>query len=110
MAKKRRGRKAGVNKSQIIRDYMGQHPKEGPSAVAAALNKREGWKITPAYVSTIKSNAKKKTPGKRGRKPGRRAAGSISEASLLQAKKLAEQLGGVTEAKAALDLLAKLMD
>ena len=48
-------------------------------------------------------NKKKK---RRGRKPA--AADTISVASLVGAKKLADQLGGVDKAKAALEALGKL--
>lgn len=107
MAKKagkaRRGRE--INKSQSIRDYIKSNPGQGPTAVADALNSREGWKISAAYVSTIKNKMK---PSSRGPRPaGGRAAG-VNEKSLIQAKELAKQAGGINQAKAALDLLARL--
>ena len=55
--------------------------------------------------------SRKKKKKKRGRKPQGAAAAvadSFSVAALVGAKKLAEQLGGVDQAKAALDAIARL--
>ena len=112
---------AGPSKSEVIRKYKEDHPEAGPTAIAEALTK-EGHKVSPAFVSTILSNAKKggkaaaAPKAKRGRKPGSgkkaapaAAASSSSLDTLLQAKKLADQMGGIEKAKAALDTLAKLL-
>jgi hypothetical protein len=109
------------NKSQAIREYMSANPEAGPTSVAQALNEREGWKISAAYVSTIKNKVKDGSGGgRRGRKAGRKAAraassngassmgAGVNEQQLMQAKKLAEQIGSISEAKAALDLLGRL--
>lgn len=104
------GHKA-INKSEAIRKYMTEHPDAGPTAVAQALNAREGWRISPAYVSTIKNKVREtKGRGRRGRGGGRRAGGrgAVSEQALLKAKELARLMGGINQAKAALDLLARL--
>jgi len=59
----------------------------------------------------MKMNAASK---KRGRKKKRKGAGAkqndamLSLGLLMQAKKLADQLGGIEQAKAAMDALAKL--
>ena len=104
---------AGENKARAIREYCASHPKDGPNAVAAALNKQKGWSISPQYVSTIKSNAKKsggkKTRASSATKP-RNGAETFTVSSLLTAKKLAEELGGVSQAKAALDAVSKLVN
>jgi hypothetical protein len=112
MAKRRR--KGGPNKSQLIRDYAAANPNEGSQAIAAALKASHGISVTPAFVSTVKSNAKRKGK-KRGRKPGRPAAAAnggskVSMDVLLAAKTFAQKLGGVDKAKAAMDTLAKLLD
>lgn len=98
-------------KAAAIRQYMDEHPDAGPQAVAAAL-KEQGFECTPGYVSTIKSLAKKRA--RKGAKKTRTApvaSGTVEGLSLsmlVQAKKLASQLGGVAQAKAAIDALAKL--
>jgi hypothetical protein len=113
---KRKSRKGGPSKSQLIRDYMDANPGDGPQAVAAALKGSHGITVTPQFVSTIKSNAKRKK-GKRGRKPGRPAGAAaanggsnVSMDVLMAAKRFVHQLGGVGKAKAAVDTLAKLLD
>lgn len=106
----KRSRKGGPNKSLLIREYMAQHPDEGPQAVAAALKAEHGVEVTAQFVSTIKSNDRRKAPtgAKRGRKPGavvKAAAGH----DLIVAKKFIDQIGGVDKAKAAVELLAQLL-
>lgn len=97
-----------VNKSQTIRDYVTANPETGPTAVAAALNAEHGWEITPAYVSTIKNKMKEVSGGGFSRGPRSKGDGGLSEQSLIQAKELARQAGGINQAKAALDLLDRL--
>jgi hypothetical protein len=103
MAKKK------VNKSQAIRDYAEAHPDAGPTEIAAAL-KKEKIQVTSALVSTVKTVAKKKKG--RGRKKAasgaKPASDKIALSSLIQAKKMAESLGGVEKAQTALAALAKL--
>jgi hypothetical protein len=106
MAKK----SGGPNKSVAIRTYKADNPDAGPKAVAEALAK-SGIKVTPAFVSTVLSNDKRKGgKGKRGRKSGTRGGSSDTLSSLIQAKKLADQFGGVEPALKALKALAKLLD
>ena len=63
--KKKTTRKKTINKSQAIRDYVKANRKAGPTEVQAALAKK-GIKVSPALVSTVKSNsAKKKAAGKK---------------------------------------------
>jgi hypothetical protein len=103
MAKKRKG----VNLSEEIRKYVAANPKAKPKAVSEGLA-AAGVKVTPVYVSTILSNARRKSgKGKRrGRKAGNQ--GDLF-ANLVQAKKLVDKLGGIDAARAAIDTLAKIM-
>jgi hypothetical protein len=59
MAKKQK-----VNKSQAVRDYLKAHPKAMSGEIAAALNK-QGIKITPAHVATVKSQSNKARTAKK---------------------------------------------
>ncbi len=107
MAKK----SGGPNKSVAIRDYKAAHGDAGPKAIAEGLAK-DGIKVTPAFVSTVLSNDKRKSgKGRRGKRRGRRPGpqGNQALASLIQAKKLAEQMGGIEPARKALNALAKLL-
>ncbi len=53
------GEQPGVNKTKAVHDYMRAHPKSKPAEIAAALQ-QEGIDITAGYVSTIRTNMKKK--------------------------------------------------
>ena len=109
MAKKS---KSGTNKSQTIREYNAANPNSSPKEIVEALTKT-GLVVTPQFVSTILSNAKKKggKGGKRGRKPGRPAAAATSGdlQHLIQAKKFVDQLGGLDAARAAVNALAQIL-
>jgi len=114
----------GPNKSQLIRDYKAKDDDMGPKAIAAKLKSEHGIEVSAQFVSTVLSQAKKrdgkKTRRGRGRPPGSgkaakiatttKSSGGLSVELLLKAKKLAAELGGVEEAKAALDALARLID
>ena len=127
MAKK----SGGPNKSAAIRDYVQANPDAKPKEIVDALSS-QGVAVSPAFVSTIKSKltsggggGRTKKRAKAGRpkgsvtkkrvaEPAPRAArtggrgGDVSVASLLKAKKLAEELGGVAKAKATLEALEKI--
>lgn len=105
MAKKA---KSGPNKSSAIRDFKASNPTASPKEIAEALGK-SGIGVSAQFVSTVLSNAKKKGGkiGKRGPKPGRKAASGNLE-QLLTAKKLVEQLGGIDNARAAINVLSQL--
>jgi hypothetical protein len=124
---------AKVNKSFEIREYRRLHRRAKPNTIVEALAKR-GIKVTRQQVSTtlymarrrrttgrraraaaedgVVRRRRRRRPGRRpgmrrGRRPGRRPAG-LSAELLLAAKDLIDQVGGVDQARAALDLLEKL--
>lgn len=105
-------KKRSVNKSDAIREHVEKHPDDGPSAIADALGK-QGIKVTAAFVSTVRSNDKRKSGPKNGRR-GRKPKGGDLDSSTLQAlvgaKKLVDAAGSVAAAKAALDNYGKLVD
>lgn len=114
MAKK--ARKEGPTTSQLIRDHLAAHPKDGSQAIAAAIKAAYGRDVSPQFVSTVKSNDKRKRRrGRKARGPGRPAAtssangGKLSMEALMAAKKFVDQMGGVRKAKSAVDTLAKLL-
>jgi len=59
MAKKQK-----VNKSQAVRDYLKTHPNAKSGEIATALNK-QGIKITPAHVATVKTQFNKARTAKK---------------------------------------------
>ncbi|MDP7016587.1 MAG: hypothetical protein QGG36_12355 [Pirellulaceae bacterium] len=105
MAKKKVKRKAaaksGPSKAAAIRAYMEANPEAGPTVAAADLNKQHGWKISAQYVSTIKSTSKSSGKMRRGK-------GGVDD--LITAKKFADNVGGISNAKSLLDALAQLVD
>jgi hypothetical protein len=103
--------KSGSNKSAAIRVYKAANPSASPKEIAEALEK-SGLSVSAQFVSTVLSNARKKggTVGKRGRKPGRPVAVPVDNIQqLIMVKKLVDQMGGVAKAKAAVDVLARIL-
>lgn len=120
---------SGPNKSQAIREYYEAHPDAKPKAVVEALAAK-GVVVTPAFVSTIKSTsinkgAKPAAKGKRGPKPGAsvkapkvaaakpaaaKSTGGVSIDTLIKAKSLVKELGGIENALSALAALKRLAD
>ena len=101
-------RSAGTSKSAAIRNYKTAHQSAGPTEIAAALTK-EGTKVTPAFVSTVLSNARRKGKGRRRAIRQNTRSGGDPIQSLVIAKKLADQMGGIDKARTALDALARIL-
>jgi hypothetical protein len=108
--------KNGVNVSEAIRSFLKSNTGVGPTAAAKAISEQVGKKVSPTYVSNIKSNMNGASP-KRGRqrRAGRKAqrttlrsasaAKSLDLATISLAKDLIGRLGSDT-AKQLIDLLA----
>ena len=91
-----------LNKSQLIRDYKEKHPDARPVEIIHALKTH---KVSAALVGNVLHRAGKgKIKKGRGQKPSHNGAGLDLE-SLLAAKKLVRQLGGIENAKSALSVL-----
>ena len=122
-AKKKTARKsttgAKVNKSAAIREFAAKNPGMGPTAISKELS-AQGITMSPSFVSVVLT--KKKSPKKTGaaRGPGRprkAAAGASSSSNgaltidqLKAAKKFANSVGGISEAKAAINALAAVIE
>ena len=106
---------AAVSKTQAVKSYLAENRKALPKEISAAL-KVQGIDVSPGYVSGIKSQLQAKKKAKAAPAPATPAAGpvvpkdAVSLGLLQKAKKLAAQLGGVKEAKAAIDALAQILD
>jgi len=113
-----RNSKSGVNVSAAIRDYLKANTDVGPTEAAAAIGKQIGKKVSPIYVSNIKTimNAKPTKKGRRGRKPGPKPGriavaarvgsnGSVELATIVVVKDLLGRVSADT-AKQRIDLLA----
>lgn len=88
------------SKAAKIREYLAAHPNAKATDVVAAL-KAQRVKVSAAHVYQLKSNGK----------PKRRAKEAKSDTitALIEAKKLADKLGGVERAREAVNALAKLI-
>lgn len=111
MAKRKSGQ---PNKSELIRNYFGEHPGAAPKEVSESL-KGQGISVSLQLISNIKrSMGQTKGRGKAGRKRGRPLGsttvdrGTISVDVLLEAQKLVKRTGSVEEVRRALDALARL--
>jgi hypothetical protein len=113
-----RKRKAGVNVSQAIREYLKANKDVGPTEAAKAISEQVGKTVPATYVSNIKStlNGAPKKKGKRGRKPGRRMTsaapvaraknnGHVDLVTIAAMKELVGKVGADT-ARQLIDLLA----
>ena len=104
MAKKKSA--GGVNKSQAVRDYLAANPDASPNDIVAGL-KQQGITVSPGLASNVKYTSRSKA-GKRGRPAGRGPGrprsgnGALTAADLIEAKRLADQLGGVEKVRKAL--------
>ena len=133
--KKKTAPKAKLNKTQVIEKALAASPDKKPKEISEALTAK-GVDVSPAYVSTIKTNLKAKaaaptpavpiavTPKKKATKKRKVAkkkaakkrvpkvapATDISFEQLKKAKEMAQQLGGAEKAKEALAALAQLLD
>ena len=108
-----------VNVSAAIKGYLGENPGVGPTEAAKAISEKVGKKVTPTYVSNIKTlmSAKPRRMGRRGRKPGRKPGsgartarvahqnGSVDMVTIAAVKELVGRLGAGT-AHQLIDLLA----
>jgi hypothetical protein len=116
--------KARLNKTQVIEKALAASPGKGPKEISEALTAK-GVDVSPAYVSTIKTNLKAKTAAstpaapiaatpkkKTAKKRAPKAAptSDITFEQLCMAKAMAKQLGGAEKAKEALAALAQLAD
>jgi len=102
--RKVRSRGKGVSKADAIRNMFTEMGLDArPRDVIAALKAR-GIVVTSAQVSTLRSKLSKNGS------PAGTAVGEVSLAHLLAAKQLAARLGGIANARQALDSLAKLVD
>jgi len=106
--------KRKVNKSQEIRDFVGEHPTASARDVVDALKKR-GIKVSAPMVANVKSKAGL-TRSKRGRPPGSGASRNGKTASnaglaldaLIEAKRFVAKVGSTQNAVDAIRALEKL--
>jgi hypothetical protein len=107
MAKRRK-----TNRSEIVRQYLSEHPDEGPSQVAQALKR---YKVTPHLVSNVKNKMKKDSSPRR-KKVRKRSATSVATAgadefaSVVAAAQLIKTCCGLEQAQQALKAAGKVAE
>ena len=107
MAKRRK-----TNRSELIRQYLAEHPDEGPSQVAEALKQ---YKVNAHLVSNVK-NKMNNAGSPRGKKVATRPAPSVATAgadkfaSVVAAAQLIKTCGGLEQAQQALKAAGKVAD
>src|SRR5664279_5060251 len=84
-------KKPKVNKTEAVRNYLKEHPGTANKDVAEALSK-QGIKMAPDYVATVKGNMK----AKKGKRKRRQQAAEVSSV---------KSGVGIAEIKAAFALL-----
>ena len=99
----------GANKSALIRQAMDQGI-DSPRDISAYLKDQHGVEATPAYVSTIKSNMKRKGSGaSKAKSPRvRKGAAAMSESGLTSGIEFVRSVGGIDAARKTLDLLEQI--
>ena len=94
-----------VNKSDFIREALKELGVDAaPKQVIGRLKER-GIHVSPAQVSNVKAMLKRSSGAGRGRAGG---GTRISIDDLVEAKKFAERIGGISAAIRALEALARL--
>ena len=105
---------AKVNKSELIRAAISEHPELGVTAIAKLLTQQLGETISPAYVSAIKSKMEPTgtaTPsGTRGAKKahGKPVAPGTALTAIDRANAFVDSAGGIEQAQQILAAIAKM--
>lgn len=109
--KKAAGRRSGVNKSELIREAIAALGGGDPDVkvIQAYLKENNNLDVGQALIYNVKANSKKRAGapvGRRGRQP--KAASAITLDKLYEVKKIVDSLGGLEQAKKALEALQSL--
>jgi hypothetical protein len=94
------------SKAAKIRALLAERPEAKAREIVDALAAQK-VKVSVAQVYNVKATSGKSTGGSGNGKPAAKKANGYE--SLIQAKKLADAMGGLDKARAAMDLLAKLV-
>lgn len=97
--------KQKVNKTAEIKAALAKYPDLSPKQIADKLSAR-GIKVSAAYVSTTKSDMKR--DAKTAKAKSDQPSDLVSVASLVEAKKFADKVGGLNEARQLVEYIGKL--
>jgi len=103
-----------VSSSELIRRFIARHPRAMPKEIGVGL-REQGIVVSPGLISNVKYGSRgKKEHRRKGRAPAARSAArttslmSVTIEQLLDVKRLADSLGGVTQLRTALETLDQL--
>lgn len=105
---KKAGSAEAVNKAQLIRDALKKLGIDAPAKDIQAECEAHHATVAPAQISNIRTKLKEKSPGKSARKSSGSSGVAATAEELLEARVLAEKIGGVERARALLDILDRL--
>jgi len=103
------------SKTAAIKAALKANPDKLPKELAELMN-GQGWDVTAKRISIVKSAMKANKKAKKAAPTSTPEAArdvpndAVSVGLLVKAKKLVKELGGIKEAKAALNALAQLLD
>ena len=104
--------KDGVNKAALIREALEKLGIDAPAKAIQEYASAQGATVAAAQISNIRTKIKDGGNKKRGRKAKQVAASNgdaaVTASDLIQARIMADKVGGVARAKVLLDLLNKL--
>lgn len=104
----KRGRsKDGTNKAQLVRDAFAKLGIDASAKEVQAECDAHGVTIAPAQISNIRTKLKERKAGRKAAK-SQAGNGGVTAQELIQARVMADKVGGVERAKELLDLLNKL--
>jgi hypothetical protein len=106
-------KRAGVNKSQAIRDALKANPDKTPMEIAELLASQH-VRVSPTYISNIKSTDKSARKARRaGKKMGRNGRkrmgnGAVAESPIMAALNFVRSAGSLDAAKQALETVEEI--
>jgi predicted flavoprotein YhiN len=93
-----------LNKAQLIRDAFKKHGIDAAAKDVQAYTESHGATVAAAQISNIRTKLK----GGNGVKTAKGKGGAVTADELIQARSMADKVGGVGRAKELLDILARL--
>jgi len=107
----KRGRsKDGVNKAALVREAFKKLGLDAAAKEVQEFAEAQGATVAPAQISNIRTKLKGKAAGKARKSSGEKGGngGMVTANELVQARNMAEKVGGVERAKELLDILNRL--
>lgn len=94
-------KKTAPNKAQLIREALKKFGIDAPASTVQGFAKLKGVSIAAAQISNIRTKLK-------GNGAPTKKAGTVTAEELIQARTLANKLGGVDRTRQLLDVLIRL--